>query len=253
MGTATASLAPAVLTPSTPPGRCIDRVESPPFCFVLRMPVARPTPLALDPDSRAWVADLQAHGARRELAVARLNALLLRVARSEINHRRAGIAYLGESEFDDLAKRSAADALVALLAKLGDYRGESRFTTWAYKFALLEAGVKLRRRAWHGREIPLEDEPWSRLADERARPVRDAETKELPEAVRAAIEEELTAHERHVLLAIAINGVPLDVLADRLGSTRGAVYRTVHDARQKLRARLAGGESHMGHVERGVS
>jgi RNA polymerase sigma-70 factor, ECF subfamily len=125
------------------------------------------------------------------------------------------------------------------MAKLHTYRGDSRFTTWAYKFALLEAGVKVRRRAWHSREIPLEEDGWARLPDRHAGPSGEAETAELLGAVRDAIAGHLTPHQRSVLIAITLNDVPIDVLAARLGTTRGALYKTLHDARAKLRSRLA--------------
>jgi RNA polymerase sigma-70 factor (ECF subfamily) len=194
--------------------------------------------LSADAESRAWVQELKSSGEQRERAIARLRALLLRAARYEVNRRRATLGHLGASECDDLAEQSASDALMAVLSKLENYRGDSRFSTWAYKFALLEAGVKLRRRAWHGREMPLEDAAWKTLATMRALPERDAETGELIAAIKVAIEEDLTARQREVLVALALNGVPIDVLAERLGSTRGALYKTLHDARQKLRARL---------------
>ena len=144
----------------------------------------------------------------------------------------------GGEDRDDVALQSADDALVAVLAKLGDFRGQSRFTTWAYKFAVLETSVKMRRRPWHGRELPLEPERWPQIADAGASPATDAERRELLEAVRRAIDDELTPHQREVLVAVALNGVPIDVMAERLGSTRGALYKTIHDARQKLRRRL---------------
>jgi RNA polymerase sigma-70 factor (ECF subfamily) len=128
---------------------------------------------------------------------------------------------------------------MAIMGKLQNYRGDSRFTTWAYKFALLEAAVKVRRRAWHGREVPLEADRWAQLADRRASPGADAETAELLRAVRAGIAEALTPHQRDVLVALTLNDVPIDVLAHRLTTTRGALYKTLHDARRKLRARLA--------------
>jgi RNA polymerase sigma-70 factor (ECF subfamily) len=140
---------------------------------------------------------------------------------------------------DDIALEAADDALVAVLARLDEFRGASRFTTWAYKFALLEAAVKVRRRAWQGREIPLEPETWSFFAREGSTPSEDAERNELLEAVQDGIATALTPHQRQVLVALAVNGVPIDVLADRLGSTRGALYKTLHDARQKLRRHLA--------------
>jgi RNA polymerase sigma-70 factor (ECF subfamily) len=81
--------------------------------------------------------------------------LLLRAARFEVARRRRVLPHVRGGDFDDVANQAADDALVAVLARLDDFRGESRFTTWAYKFALLEAAVKLRRRAWQGGEIPL--------------------------------------------------------------------------------------------------
>jgi RNA polymerase sigma-70 factor, ECF subfamily len=195
-------------------------------------------PESLDLDSRAWLDALGSTGQAREEAVARLHALLLRAARFEVARRRATTPHSGGEDLDDLALQSADDALVAVLAKLGAFRGESRFTTWAYKFALLEAAVKLRRRPWHGRELPLEPEQWPTVADRGASPQAEAEQRDLLAAVRRAIDEELTPHQREVLVAVALNGVPIDVLAERLGSTRGALYKTIHDARRKLRRRL---------------
>jgi RNA polymerase sigma-70 factor (ECF subfamily) len=207
--------------------------------LIALMSVARETALHADAESRAWVEALKSDGEEREQAVARLRALLLRAARHEVNRRRATLGHLGVREGEDLAEQSATDALMAVLKKLDHYRGDSRFTTWAYKFALLETGVKLRRRSWHGREIPLEEAGWSALEDLRAQPDRDAETGELIAAIKLAIEDDLSAYQREVLVALTLNGVPIDVLAERLGSSRGAVYKTLHDARQKLRTRLS--------------
>jgi RNA polymerase sigma-70 factor (ECF subfamily) len=185
-----------------------------------------------------WLESLRAEGPGREAAIAQLHALLLRAARFEVARRRRAIANWDGDDLDDLALQSADDALVAVLAKLDQFRGQSRFTTWAFKFALLEASVKMRRRPWQGRELPLEPERWPSIADRVASPAADAEQAELLHAVRRAIDEELTPHQREVLVAVALNDVPIDVLADRLGSTRGALYKTIHDARGKLRRRL---------------
>jgi RNA polymerase sigma-70 factor (ECF subfamily) len=119
------------------------------------------------------------------------------------------------------------------------YKGDSKFTAWAYKFALLEAAVKLRRRAWQGREMPLEPETWPLLASNTASPESSAESGELIGELQRAIADELTVHQREVLVSTTLNGVPIDVLAERLNTTRGALYKTLHDARQKLRAYLA--------------
>ena len=96
-----------------------------------------------------------------------------------------------------------------------------------------------RRRAWHGRELPLEAEGRAPLPDLRASPEADVESAELLGAIGAAIASELTPQQREVLVAVAVEGVPIDVLAERRETTRGALYKTLHDARRKLRGRLA--------------
>ena len=205
-------------------------------------PMSLPTPplhelAPMDADSRAWIERLGGPpGAQRDAAIAELHALLVRAARFEVNRR--GGALRG-SDRDDVAQQSADDALMAVLRKLGDFRGESRFTTWVYKFALYEAAVNVRRRSWQGREIPLEPEAWPLVADPGARPDEDAEMTDLMRAVAQAIDRELTPHQRDVLVALVLNCVPIDVLAERLNTTRGALYKTLHDARRKLRTALA--------------
>jgi RNA polymerase sigma-70 factor, ECF subfamily len=194
---------------------------------------------APDVESRRWLHALSSTGRERDDAVERLHALLLGAARVEVARRRA-VTDVGSGDLDDLALQAADDALVAVLSKLHTYRGDSRFTTWAYKFALLEAAVRLRRRPWIGRELPLEADGWAQLPDDRRlSPARQAEASELICAVRDAVAEVLTPHQRAVLVALTINDVPIDVLAERRGTTRGALYKTLHDGRRKLRARLA--------------
>lgn len=193
---------------------------------------------APDPDSRAWLEALRGQGPGHDAAVARLHELLLRAARFEIARRRASLPHLRGGDFDDLAMQAAADALLAVLRKLDDFRGSSRFTTWAYKFALLEAAVKVRRRGWQEREVPLEQPAWERLSARRASPHAAAEHDELFAATARAITQDLSPHQRRVLVAVTLDGVPIDVLAERLGTTRGALYKTLHDARRKLRDRL---------------
>jgi RNA polymerase sigma-70 factor, ECF subfamily len=193
----------------------------------------------LDDESATWVRALGGTGPERDEAVKRLHALLLRAAAVEVARRRASAGGAGRDP-DDLATQAADDALVAILRKLHTYRGDSRFTTWAYKFALLEAAAAMRRRPWHGRELPLEADGWARLPDHgRASPAGQAETSELIGAIRDAIGEVLTAHQRGVLIALTLNDVPIDVLAERRGTTRNALYKTLHDGRRKLRRRLA--------------
>jgi RNA polymerase sigma-70 factor (ECF subfamily) len=209
----------------------VDTKLSPPAASVDEAP-------PLDPESREWLRCLRSEGRERDEAVARLHELLLRAARFECARRRPALPYLRGNDLDDVANQAADDALVSVLARLDVFRGASRFTTWAYKFALYEAAVKLRRRAWQGREVPLEPESWSLYSSTGAGPETSAEQSELLGTLQAAIDEVLTPHQRRVLVALALNGVPIDVLAERLGTTRGALYKTLHDARRKLRRRL---------------
>jgi RNA polymerase sigma-70 factor (ECF subfamily) len=190
------------------------------------------------PAERDWVGSLRADGVERDDALADLHDLLLRAARFEIGRRRAALAHVRGEELEDLAVQSADDAMVAVLAKLDSFRGASRFTTWAYKFALLEAGVKLRRRAWQGREVVLEPESWPSFEDEGASVERSHEATELLGALQRAVDGILTPHQRDVFTALALNEVPIDVLSERMGTTRGALYKTLHDARRKLREEL---------------
>ena len=184
-----------------------------------------------------WVVALRSKGAERDEALEQLYALLLRAARFELGRRRAELSYVRGEELEDIATQAADDALMAVLGKLDDYRGASRFTTWAYKFALLEAGVRLRRRAWQGREVVLDDDAWPAVVDTSSSAQEKLEQAEMFEQLRAAMTR-LTSQQRRVFTALALNEVPIDVLAERLGTTRGALYKTLHDARRKLRAEL---------------
>jgi RNA polymerase sigma-70 factor (ECF subfamily) len=197
------------------------------------------TPETLDAESRHWIEALGGDGPAHEEAVVRLHELLLRAARFEVSRRRLTTAHLRGGDHDDLACQAADDALVAVLRKLSTFRGESRFTTWAYKFALFEAAVKVRRRAWQDRELPLEPDSWPDIASRALSPHDQLVESELLGALRDAINHALSDHQREVLVAVTLNGVPIDVLAERLNTTRGALYKTLHDARAKLRVRLA--------------
>jgi RNA polymerase sigma-70 factor (ECF subfamily) len=196
---------------------------------------------SLDPDSRRWLEELRGGARVREAALERLHGTLHRVARAEAFRRVGGRTGDVAQDLDHLALEAANDALAVIDRKLESFRGESRFTTWAYKFAVLEVSVRLRRRSWHGRRVELDEASWDRLADRAADAESVAEQRQLLASVRRAVATTLTDHQRHIFTAAVIEEVPIDVLAERLGVARGAVYKTLHDARRKLRAAL--GES----------
>jgi RNA polymerase sigma-70 factor, ECF subfamily len=197
-------------------------------------------PVQLDLESRAWVDALGTTGVEHARTLERLHDLLLGAAYTEANRRQHLYPEIGGAELDDLCRQAADDAVVAVMAKLDGYRGASRFTTWAYAFAIFEVSVKLRRHAWRRGRIPTADDDttWDRLAERAGTAEAGIESAELLRALRRAITEELTARQRQVFVAVALNDVEIDVVADQLSSTRGAIYKVLHDARTKLRRRL---------------
>ena len=192
-----------------------------------------------DADSAEWLRVLAGTGPQREEGLARLHALLLRIARGEARRRGPRLRLTGP-ELDDLAYQAAADALIAITSKLGEFRGESRFTTWAYKFVIFEVSTKIGRHFWRHPTVPFDAEVWERLPDRFGfDPAREAEWRDLVVALRRAVDEELTTRQRRVFVALVLNGVPLDALVIELASNRNAIYKTLFDARRKLRAALA--------------
>ncbi|MDM7853820.1 RNA polymerase sigma factor [Cellulomonas alba] len=193
---------------------------------------------ALDEASTTWLRTLAADGAERDAACARLHDLLRRAAHREVA-RRAGQLRTTGTELDDLALQAADDAMVSVLGKLGEFRGESRFTTWAYKFVVLEVSSKVARHRWHHDAPTVAETDWSALPDRLGLgPEAYAVQRDLVRAVRRAVEAELTERQRGVFVAAVLDGVPLDVLAIELGSTRGALYKSLFDSRRKIRERL---------------
>ena len=191
-----------------------------------------------DHDSGAWVRGLDAHGADYDETVARLHDLLLRVARAEVYRRRAQLPMAGP-ELDDLAHQAAADAVMGVVRRVGEFRGESRFTTWACKFAIFEVSTKVGRHFWRRPTVAMDGEDWDRLPDRFGLgPAGAAEWRDVVAALHRAVDEELTDHQRRIFVAIVLNGVPLDALVAQLGSNRNAIYKTLFDARRKLRAAL---------------
>jgi RNA polymerase sigma-70 factor (ECF subfamily) len=183
-----------------------------------------------------WVATLRVPGPERDRALAALHALMERAARHQVRRMRHLLRAADLTTVDELATAAADGALAALLTKLDTFEGRSRFTTWAYKFAILEAATEVRRRAWSGREVSLDRD--ERLTDPAPGPEQLALAHDLADAVRLALDEALTDHQRRVAVALLVEHVPVDVLADRLGTTRGALYKTLHDARRRIRAHL---------------
>jgi RNA polymerase sigma-70 factor (ECF subfamily) len=191
--------------------------------------------VAPDPDSAAWLRELRHQGAPRDRAIERLHALLLRVARGVAARGRPTLPGRAAEEIDDLCVQAANDALMAVLAKLDTYRGTARFTTWVCKFAIFEASSRLRRHAWRQRKIEIDETVWDRLPDQAPPALQRLESEQVIVALHRAIDEHLTERQRLIFQSVTLDDVPIDVLAERLGTSRGAIYKMLHDARAKLR------------------
>lgn len=230
--------------PVAAPARGRDLARAPVRILAVRCATPAPdrqtsTDEKLDRESAEWLRSLAGAGPSKEAAVARLHELLLKVARAEVNRRRSRLRLAGP-ELDDLAHQAAADSLMAITGKLDDFRGESRFTTWAYKFVILEVSTKIGRHFWRHPTVAMGAEDWERLPDRFGLdPAGKAEWQDLIAALRRAVDDVLSDHQRRIFVAIVIAGVPVESLALELASNRNAIYKTMFDARRKIRAELA--------------
>ena len=201
----------------------------------------RPNRLAedLDEESAAWLRRLTAGGREQQAAERELHAKLVGIARSELRRRAVSSPVTG-AELDDLAHQAGADAMLAILAKLREFRGESRFTTWAYRFVILEVSSKLGRHYWRTNPpVALEDAQWERLPDRLGVDPQDhVAAAGMLDEVRRVVEDELTSHQRRIFVALVLDAVPLDALAVKLGLERNAIYKVTFDARRKIRRAL---------------
>jgi RNA polymerase sigma-70 factor, ECF subfamily len=202
--------------------------------------VARPATPELDEESATWLRRLvSAASAERRAAERELHGRLLRIALAEVRRRSASTPVTGP-ELDDVAHQAADDAMLAILAKLAEFRGESRFITWAYRFVILEVSSKLGRHYWRNPPVALDAAQWERLPDRLGLdPHQHAEATAILAQVRHVVDTELTAHQRRIFIAIVVDGIPLNALAEKLDLQRNAIYKVIFDARRKIRRALA--------------
>lgn len=184
-----------------------------------------------------WLAALRSRGAEHDNAVRYVRDLVRRAARQQVSRMPGVWAGLGSVRAEEIIDSAADEATVAVLEHLDDFEGRSRFTTWVYKFGVWHAASEARRALWRDRPLVLDkyDEPTD---NHPLTPESYAEARDLAGAVMIAIETALTPHQRRVALAVIVDGVPLDVLAERLGTSRNTLYKALHDARVSLRAEL---------------
>ena len=203
------------------------------------MQLARPARRELDAESASWLGRLtSATPAQRQAGERELHGKLLRIALAEVRRRSRRTPVTGP-ELDDVAYQAAGDAMLAILGKLAEFRGDSRFTTWAYKFVIVEVSSKLGRHYWRNPPVALDAAQWERLPDRLGLdPHQHAEAASILAEVRHVVESELTAHQRRIFIAIVVDGIPLDALASKLNLQRNAIYKVIFDTRRKIRRAL---------------
>jgi RNA polymerase sigma-70 factor (ECF subfamily) len=206
-------------------------------CELLEPP--GPSVPAIERSNEVWPELLLSDGPAHHAAVRRLHALMTKAAYHQVAHMSPNLPVIGGVRVDDIVKQAADEATVAALGRLASFEGRSRFTTWAYKFGILHAANEVRRNMWRHREVNLDELP--ELVGGRTSPEQHVEHLDFAQAVGAAIEVALTPHQRKVAIALLVEEIPIDVLAERMGTKRNALYKTLFDARGRLRSHLTAG------------
>lgn len=193
-----------------------------------------------------WLHDLQASGDTQESAIIELRELLLRATLYFFNRNMGDFRNLNREDILQRAEDCAQEALIAVMNHLADFRGDSKFTTWAYKFAINISLMTARRERWRGKSLdqPVFSDDGSTfdtfLADKSSGQTPDlaAIQGEVSATLREVIENDLTEKQRQVLIWMVFHEVPMDEIVERLGTNRNAIYKLLHDARRKLKSSL---------------
>lgn len=193
-----------------------------------------------------WLHDLKETGEAQEQAIADLQNILLRAALYLFNRNTDDLTGVASDEVSKLAEDCAQEALIAILNHLSDFRGDSKFTTWAYKFAVNIGLTASRHVRW--KDVSLDqlssDEEgafseWV-LRDKSSALVPDlsAMQGEVRQVIWDVIEQDLTDKQRNILLLMVFHEVPMDEVVQQVGTNRNAIYKNLHDARRKLKSGL---------------
>jgi RNA polymerase sigma-70 factor, ECF subfamily len=188
-------------------------------------------------EEQEWIEALRSRGEAYDDSVLRLRRTVERAARHQVLRMPQVWAELGRVRAEEIIESAADEATVAVLAGLDRFEGRSRFTTWVYKFGIFHAATEARRALWRDRPVDLGSGP-EPASEHPMTPEAYVEARDLAAAVAVAIRTVLTARQRRVAHALIVDGVPIDVLAERLATNRNTLYKTLHDARVRLREEL---------------
>ena len=184
----------------------------------------------MERDNERWIEDLSSRDGRRSAALSDLRVILLRGLAGALRN----VLRQDHQDFAGYCEDFVQEALIIILRRLGDFQGLSRFTTWAHKITIRVALAELRRARWN--DVPLKDD--ESIASSPDAALESVEDHMMLTWVRKIMDEELTPLQKTALTALAVQGMSSDAVVVKLGTTRGALYKLVHDARLKLRQRL---------------
>ena len=190
-----------------------------------------------------WLYALRANDGTQDAAIGDLRNLLFRAVLFFFSRNLDDFRGLARNEILQLAEDCTQEALIAVMNHTSDFRGDSKFTTWAYKFAINKALMAARNERWKGISLDelsfLSNDNLVEWAMRDKSPVPSSDQSilqaEVIEVIRDVIEYELTEKQRRVLIMMVFNEVPMDEVVRHLGTNRNAIYKMLHDARRKLK------------------
>jgi RNA polymerase sigma-70 factor (ECF subfamily) len=197
-----------------------------------------------DRSNEQWLAELRPDSPEQPQAIEDLRRALERAALFYVRRRAPGLKGAATDELESVAQDAAQEATLQVLAKLGSLRGESRFLTWASAIAVGRAMTALRRRLWQDVSLERMPDGWQEPANVALsvngweHPDLAAQRREMWDVIRDVVDNELTPRQRDVLNQVVLNGANAEEVAERMGTSAGALYKMTHDARRKLKAGL---------------
>jgi RNA polymerase sigma-70 factor, ECF subfamily len=191
--------------------------------------------------NEAWLTDLRASGAAHEDAIHDLREVIQKGLPYALTRWLSADSPL----FQPLVEEVTQETLLRVLDQLDSFEGRSLFTTWVHKIAIRLALTELRRKRWRDSSLDelTENEdappPPGLMADSQASPESSAERSDMFARVRRIMEEELTPKQREALVLLSLQDIPMDEAAKKMKTNRNALYKLLHDARLRLKKRLA--------------
>lgn len=191
-----------------------------------------------------WLTALHKSGDAQDQALSDLREYLVRAAYVYLRDGRSELSHLSTNHLYEMAEDYAQNALMSIQNSLEKFRGDAKFTTWSYRFVINEAAADLRKKQY--REFSWDEVREQGTAVFTAvlatttalEPELKTERAELIRFLLQIIETELNERQQIALLEIHFRGRSMQEVAEILETTPNTVYKMLHDARKKIRAKL---------------